>query len=183
MRAASASLGAVENPSKEDGAGAEASSPSAANAMDARRRVGAVKTPTSARIEVARRMRADDARATRAVARAWHAVARRAIVGVAACIGRARASVAMVGGAMSEDIRVSAGTSFGRARFIATCLLHRRALSRIEVALIETERNSEVSVDVGVDEAVRAVRDGHALVVQNRTNDILRVGESVRDDR
>ena len=90
---------------------------------------------------------------------------------------------AMVGGAMSEDIRVSAGTSCGRARFIATCLLHRRALSRIEVALIETERNSEVSVDVGVDEAVRAVRDGHALVVQNRANDILRVGESVRDDR
>ena len=89
----------------------------------------------------------------------------------------------MVDGAMSEDIRVSAGTSFSRARFIATCLLHRRALPRIEVALIETERNSEVSVDVSVDEAVRAVRDGHALVVQNRANDILRVGESVRDDR
>ena len=50
--------------------GAEASSPSAANAMDARIRVGAVKTPTSARIEVARRIyrrraRARAARGTR----------------------------------------------------------------------------------------------------------------------
>lgn len=186
MRAASASLGAVEKPSKEEGDGADASSPSAARAMEARRRGDGVKAPTSARVEAGRRTtRADGARATRAETRAAREVARRVIVGVAACIGRARAGVTMARGAMvGESFVESVGDDVvepRRAFLWLRFLLYRRGLCRVKVALIERERDAEVSVEVGVDEASRAVRDGHALVVQNRANDILSVRESVRD--